>query len=184
MGETTGGVLRRGSERIIGGVCSGLAAYFRVDPLVVRILFVILSIPPVGVGILLYLALWFLMEPPGGLPAGSAYGWRERLGAMRGELREDFRGGFHHAQSDNPPSGAPAPPPPAPPAPPPAPHHGWPGAGYRGRPSGLWMGVILIVIGAWFLLDNLGILGAFRWDIFWPIVLIAIGLLVLVRRPR
>jgi len=42
MGETTGGVLRRGPDRIIGGVCSGLATYFGVDPLLVRIVFVLL----------------------------------------------------------------------------------------------------------------------------------------------
>src|SRR5438067_971776 len=64
VGETTGGVLRRGSDRIVGGVCAGLAVYFGVDPLLVRVVFVILALVPPGIGILLYLVLWFLMEPP------------------------------------------------------------------------------------------------------------------------
>ena len=68
MGETTGGVLRRGSDRILGGVCSGLAAYFGVDALLVRVIFVILALTPPGIGIILYLVLWFLMEPPQGTP--------------------------------------------------------------------------------------------------------------------
>lgn len=35
---------RSGSDRIIGGVASGLAKYFSVDPLVVRILFIIIAL--------------------------------------------------------------------------------------------------------------------------------------------
>ena len=42
--------------------------------------------------------------------------------------------------------------------------------------------MILIVLGAYFLLDNLGVFNAVRWDLFWPVVLIAVGLLFLVRR--
>jgi hypothetical protein len=46
----------------------------------------------------------------------------------------------------------------------------------------LWAGIILIALGAYFLLANIGLLAGLRWDLFWPIVLIAIGLLILVRR--
>ena len=42
--------------------------------------------------------------------------------------------------------------------------------------------MILIALGGYLLIANLGLLRGFRGDIFWPIVLIAIGLLVLVRR--
>ncbi len=45
------------SNQKIGGVCSGLAAYFRVDPLLVRILFVVFFLA-YGSGILVYLVLW------------------------------------------------------------------------------------------------------------------------------
>lgn len=177
MGETTGGVLRRGSDRIIGGVCSGLATYFGVDPLLVRIVFVILAlIPPgIGIGLILYLALWFLMEPPQGAPTSATRNIGDRLRAMGDELREDFRTGFRtHASSDaTPPPGAPAPPPQ---------HGGWWGPGHRDRPRGLWLGIVLIVLGAYFLVDNLGLLRLVRWDIVGPVVLIAIGLLVLARR--
>jgi hypothetical protein len=38
------------------------------------------------------------------------------------------------------------------------------------------------VLGAYFLVDNLGLLRFVRWDIVGPVVLIAIGLLVLARR--
>jgi len=48
---------RDAGNQIIGGVCSGLAAYFNIDPLVVRILMVILFFAN-GIGLLVYLVLW------------------------------------------------------------------------------------------------------------------------------
>lgn len=45
--------------KVLGGVCSGLGAYFNVDPLVFRIIFAIAAIGLWGGGILLYFILWF-----------------------------------------------------------------------------------------------------------------------------
>ncbi|MCB8965000.1 MAG: PspC domain-containing protein [Bacteroidales bacterium] len=42
---------------IIGGVCSGLAEYFAVDPIVIRLVFILLFFAK-GFGLLLYLVLW------------------------------------------------------------------------------------------------------------------------------
>src|SRR2546428_11508601 len=108
MGETTGGVLRRGSDRIIAGVCSGLGQYFGVEPLLVRIVFVILTLVGAGIGILLYLALWFLMDPPAGAPASAPRDIGERLRTLGEESREGFRTRFGRS----PESGPPKPPPP------------------------------------------------------------------------
>lgn len=46
--------------RIIGGVCSGLASYWRVDPTLVRIIFVLLCIFGMA-GVLIYLVLWIIL---------------------------------------------------------------------------------------------------------------------------
>jgi phage shock protein C len=167
MGETTGGALRRGSDRILGGVCAGLATYFGVDALLVRIVFVLLAlIPPgIGIGVILYLVLWFLMDPPEGAPTSATRNIGDRLRAMGDELREDFRTGFRTQ-----PSGRATPSPPT------------EATARRGRPRGLWFGIILIALGAYFLIDNLGLLRIIRWDIVGPVVLIAVGLLVLARR--
>jgi phage shock protein PspC (stress-responsive transcriptional regulator) len=182
MGETTGGVLRRGSDRIVGGVCSGLAAYFGVDVLLVRVVFVILALTPPGIGIILYLVLWFLMEPPQGAPASATRNVGDRLRAMGQEVREDFRTGFSRSQAGKPPPpGDPTSPAGTPPTSPTSPEQGW-GPGHRNRSRGLWAGIILIALGAYFLLANVGLLVGFHWDLFWPVVLIAIGLLILVRR--
>src|SRR4051794_37680407 len=53
---------RRTDDKLIGGVASGLADYFDIDPVLVRIGFVILTIAG-GAGILAYLVMWWLVPP-------------------------------------------------------------------------------------------------------------------------
>lgn len=43
-------------DRVIGGVCGGLGAYFDIDPLIIRIIFIILFF--VFFGLIIYLVLW------------------------------------------------------------------------------------------------------------------------------
>lgn len=51
---------RSRSNRIIGGVCAGLARYLGVDPVMIRIAFVVLALAGGG-GVVLYLVAWVLM---------------------------------------------------------------------------------------------------------------------------
>jgi phage shock protein C len=51
---------RSRTEKMIGGVCGGLAEYFTVDPTIVRVLWVLLTLLG-GAGILLYVVLWIIM---------------------------------------------------------------------------------------------------------------------------
>jgi phage shock protein C len=58
----------------IAGVCAGIARYFAVDVVLVRILFVVLAIYP-GVGLIAYLVAWIVMpkeKPPAALLPSSA----------------------------------------------------------------------------------------------------------------
>jgi len=53
---------RSKSNRLVAGVCGGIAEYFDIDPTIVRLLWVILSLVSMGVaGILVYLAAWTLI---------------------------------------------------------------------------------------------------------------------------
>ena len=52
---------RNRNDRMVSGVASGLAAYFDLDPAIVRILFVILAFASLGWGILIYLILLIAM---------------------------------------------------------------------------------------------------------------------------
>ncbi|AYY14434.1 ATP-binding protein [Actinobacteria bacterium YIM 96077] len=93
----------RGSDgRLIGGVASGLATYFGIQPLTVRIAFCVLS-GISGFGVVLYAALWIFTPSaddvarqeenasPAGIAAASRAGrrWRSAghpLSARRGDL--------------------------------------------------------------------------------------------------
>ncbi|MFA3781443.1 PspC domain-containing protein [Melioribacteraceae bacterium 4301-Me] len=46
--------------RVLGGVCGGLAEYLNLDPVLVRVLFVIIALIN-GLGILLYIILWIVL---------------------------------------------------------------------------------------------------------------------------
>src|SRR5665647_1485244 len=48
-------------NRVLGGVCSGLGAYFSVDPVLIRILFVLVFFFPIGSSVLIYLILWIVV---------------------------------------------------------------------------------------------------------------------------
>ncbi|GAA4338673.1 PspC domain-containing protein [Flaviaesturariibacter amylovorans] len=59
-----GRLYRDSNDKILGGVCSGIANYFSIDPAIVRIILVLLVFGA-GTGILLYLLLWiFLPKRP------------------------------------------------------------------------------------------------------------------------
>jgi len=47
-------------NRIIGGVCAGMGAYWRIEPWIIRIIFVILAMMG-GLGILVYLILYIVL---------------------------------------------------------------------------------------------------------------------------
>jgi len=57
--------ISRGQDRWIGGVASGIAHRFGIDPLIVRGIFVVLAIFA-GVGVLLYGVAWALLPEPDG----------------------------------------------------------------------------------------------------------------------
>jgi len=53
---------RAADNRMIAGVCGGLAKYFGWDPTVLRIVYVVASLLSVAFpGILVYILLWILM---------------------------------------------------------------------------------------------------------------------------
>jgi signal transduction histidine kinase/phage shock protein PspC (stress-responsive transcriptional regulator) len=77
--------MQRGSDRVIAGVSSGVAHALRVDPIIVRIGFVVLSVAG-GLGIPLYIGLWWLMASPDE-PVEHKWGL-DRLDPHQSELRQ------------------------------------------------------------------------------------------------
>lgn len=52
---------RSKTDRMIAGVCGGLAKYFEVDPIIIRVIFFILLLPGGLPGILPYVIMWIVV---------------------------------------------------------------------------------------------------------------------------
>jgi phage shock protein C len=175
----------RGSDRIIGGVCSGLAEGLQVDTIWVRLAFVVLAFAQ-GIGVVVYVVLWVIMpernqDRPAGRSAFDSMG--NDFKRAWADLRAQF-GGRPPASPSTYSTAAPAAtpvatdpnaphtaqvvqstPPPAPPRP-------------ALQNQSLLLGVILVVVGLAFLGANTGLV---NWSVFWPAALIALGIVLLVR---
>jgi len=58
-------LVRTREGRVIAGVCAGIAAYFGIDPTLVRLAFAVFTIFG-GAGILIYLIAWIVIPEEGG----------------------------------------------------------------------------------------------------------------------
>lgn len=144
-------LLRRSrSDRILGGVCGGLAYYFDTDPVLIRLIFIVITLAQ-GAGVLLYILLWVFMPEEGAEdpPAGRELVKSGIEGARQDvlEAAENLRAGAPHRQ-------------------------------------GAWLGALLIVVGGYLLAVNSGLLAGWDWTIVGPVLLIAAGLILVIRRLR
>ena len=53
--------LMRSNDRVIAGVCGGLAEYFDFDPVLVRIAYAFLTLFTAFCGLIFYIVLWIVM---------------------------------------------------------------------------------------------------------------------------
>jgi phage shock protein C len=51
---------RSANQRMVAGVCGGLAEYFNVDATLIRVLFLVLGVFG-GSGIVIYLVMWIIV---------------------------------------------------------------------------------------------------------------------------
>lgn len=78
---------RHPTHQVVGGVCGGLAEYLNLDPVLVRLLWVVMTIPTAGAGVLAYIVLWLL------LPVGTAHGGQREPAALNLNERSVRRAG-------------------------------------------------------------------------------------------
>lgn len=76
-------LLRSRSDKILGGVCSGLARWIGIDPVFTRLFFVVLAAAS-GVGVPVYILLWIIIPEEGN--AGS-----EDFASRAGDMGSDMR---------------------------------------------------------------------------------------------
>ena len=78
---------RNVSDRMVGGVCGGLGVFLNIDPLFIRLLFVLLLFGT-DFGFILYLLLWILIPEE-----GKSYGFKEEsFGTKFRSMGEDIQG--------------------------------------------------------------------------------------------
>ena len=58
--DTNSRLYRSTTDKVLGGVCGGLGNYLKLDPVIVRILFVLLAVFG-GSGVLVYIILWIVI---------------------------------------------------------------------------------------------------------------------------
>src|SRR5215468_8288668 len=96
-------LLRSPSDRVLGGVCAGIAEHLGVDSLVIRLAALMLAVFSGGTAVLAYLIAWILipqaaesLRPPRERssdlvrPGGAREAWSEVGGHLR-VLAADFR---------------------------------------------------------------------------------------------
>ena len=75
-------VRRSRGDRVIAGVCGGLGRYLGIDPVLLRVAFIILALAN-GVGLIAYIVAWVAIPEEGAdQPAGPAAEPRREAGRM------------------------------------------------------------------------------------------------------
>lgn len=86
----TGQLTRSTTDKRLGGVAGGLAAYFGLDPTLIRVAWVVAGI--MGWGILAYIILWIVLPAgPGTTPAIRVAEERYARGEIDSEELERIR---------------------------------------------------------------------------------------------
>ena len=115
---------RSTTDKVVAGVCGGLASYFRLDPVLVRLAFVVFALAG-GASVLLYIVLWIAVPV-------STTAVMTPVRPMNNEV----------------------------------------------------IATLFIGIGGIWLLANIGVLRFINWSFAWPLVLVAFGIALLVRRSE
>lgn len=173
---------RSTSEAMLGGVAAGLGNYFKVDPTLFRLGFVAATFFTGGAFLLVYGAMWLLIPTVGSSASDAGAIVNENLNEIGNKFR-GFVGGSGGSGTANgngngngnvnPTAG--------------------PGAQYsQGQlPQGSTTSVqhrhgfnpkVLILIGGFFLLLNMGFFRGFHMGFWWPVLLIGFGLMMLSKR--
>lgn len=85
---------RSKSKKILAGIAGGIGDYFGIDPVFIRILFLIFAISTLGFAILLYLGMWVVMPAENSLHKSSAGSLKENIdeiGEKTGDVIKEVR---------------------------------------------------------------------------------------------
>ncbi len=138
MSETR--LVRSDTDKMIAGVCGGLPEYLGIDPVFVRLAFVILLFAS-GIGFPIYLVLWIVMPRQATVGASDAVVMQDNIKELKATMSNQ--------------------------------------ANRLGRPA--TVGVVFILLGIFFMINEFGWV-SWMGGAFWPLVIIGLGVLLLIRR--
>ena len=158
---------RSATNQVIAGVCGGFGEYFEVDPTIVRIIFVIMALAS-GSGVFIYILLWLLI--PG--PTSTAISGEQTIKEGFQEMETKFDEVTHSVQEsiDNKNQSISA-----------DTEQTTTSKTTNHEPQ-FWLGVILILLGGYFFLNNYGFFRFLDIGEFWPVILILIGAYYLMKK--
>lgn len=154
---------RSETDKILFGVCGGLGEYFEVDPVLVRMLFILFSAMGGG-GVVLYLLLAIIMPKN---PIGSAEADREakmkefahkaseKIGEFAHELKEGAKAAADGMKRE-----------------------------HSEKKRSSFFGIVLVFLGIFFIVNEVMPMYWVGRRMFWPIALILFGLYLIVRKNR
>jgi len=154
-------LFRSVDDNIIAGVCGGLAEYFQIDSSLIRIIFILLAIGG-GSGVLIYLILWLVLpsakQNDSGKQNKKEVDKEEKIKEFADEIKDKAKSmakEFDNKSSLN------------------------RRLSKKGRRINI-LGVILILVGLTSIWNQI-FPKMIDWEIFWPVILILVGMLLIFR---
>jgi len=139
-------------DKVIGGVAGGIAEYFEIDPVIVRVLFVV-SLFFHGAGFIAYIVLWIAVpEAPYIFEMASSTGTSGTDSTETGSKPDDPAAAYFKSLDE------------------------------KKMKRNRNIGIVLLVLGCIFLADNY--IPRIHFADFWPIVLIALGVSLLLNSKK
>ena len=148
---------RSDTDRMLAGVCGGIAENLDIDATWVRLVFVLLSFLS-GAGIVAYIILWVVMPRESSAEAAGREVLEEGVAEMGERARELGDEIGEAVRSRRTPRRD------------------------RGIGGRFVAGGLLILLGALFLLENFRFLSWLSFRMLWPLVLVVLGIWLLLRR--
>ncbi len=141
-------------DTVIGGVSGGLAKYFEIDILLIRLLFVVLALFAAG-GIVAYIILWIIMpvEPDEYFKRNKTFKNTEYMENEETSSNQESRGN--------------------------KPYHGYKKPKNNGS---LIAGILLITLGGMFLISRF--IPRINFGDMWPVILIIVGIIIIASASR
>jgi len=146
---------RSTTDKMLGGIAGGLAEYFEIDSTLIRVLF-ILTVFLGGGGIIAYIILWVIVPErafvvtPGPAPTDSG----DPIDAQQKPGSESGSSNNYFTAYQK-------------------------AFDEQKKNRAMWGGIILILLGGLFLLDNF--IPRFDFGDFWPLILIGVGAGILIK---